>query len=107
MSVLTSRSNTFVVQDVLMFDGKDFTENGFVVVTNGRIERLGSGKAAVPKETPTYSKPGCTLVPGLIDAHVHALGGNVQSIEQSIRFGVTTILDMHNEAENNISLKKV
>lgn len=107
MSSPTGRSNTFVVQGVLIFDGKEFTENGFVVVTNGRIERLGSGVAAVPKDTPIYSKPGCTIVPGLIDAHVHALGGNVHSIEQSIRFGVTTILDMHNETENNVSLKKV
>lgn len=107
MSSATGRSNTFVVQDVIIFDGKAFTENGFVVVTNGKIERLGSGKATVPNDTATYSKPGCTIVPGLIDAHVHALGGNVHSIEQSIRFGVTTILDMHNEAENNVSLKKV
>lgn len=107
MSVSTSESNTFVIQDVLIFDGKEFTENGFVVVSNGKIAELGSGEPAVPIDTPTYSKPGCTIVPGLIDAHVHALGGNVHSIEQSIRFGVTTILDMHNEAENNVHLKKV
>ncbi|KAK7736384.1 hypothetical protein SLS63_003362 [Diaporthe eres] len=106
MSSPTGQSNTFVVQDVIIFDGKEFTENGFIVVTNGRIERLGPGKATVAKDTTTYSKPGRTIVPGLIDAHVHALGGNVHSIEQSIRFGVTTILDMHNEAENNVSLKK-
>lgn len=107
MSDHTAPPNTFVVQDVLIFDGKDFTENGYVVVTNGKIEKLGSGKPAVPTDTLTYSKPGSTIIPGLIDAHVHALGGNVLSIEQSIKFGVTTILDMHNEAENNVRLKKV
>lgn len=107
MSIPTGRPNTFVVQDVLIFDGKHFTENGYVLVTNGKIEKLGSGKAVVPEDTHTYSKPGCTIVPGLIDAHVHALGGDVHSIEQSLRFGVTTILDMHNEAENNVRLKKV
>lgn len=90
-----------------MFDGKDFTENGYIIVSNGKIEKLGSGKAEVPRDTPKYSKPGGTIIPGLIDAHVHALGGHVHSIEQSIRFGVTTILDMHNEAEHNIRLKKV
>lgn len=107
MAVPTDRANTFVVQDALVFDGSKFIENGYVTVRNGKIEKLGSGKAAVPPGTPTYSKPGCTIVPGLIDAHVHALGGNVHSIEQSIRFGVTTILDMHNEAENNVRLRKV
>lgn len=107
MSVPTGQPNTFVVQDVLIFDGKEFTENGHVVVKNGKIEKMGPGKAAVPTGTRIYSRPGCTIVPGLIDAHVHALGGNVHSIEQSLRFGVTTILDMHNEAENNVRLKKV
>lgn len=107
MSVPTGQENTFVVQDVLIFDGKDFTENGHVVVKNGKIEKMGPGKAAIPTGIRVYSKPGCTIIPGLIDAHVHALGGNVHSIEQSLRFGVTTILDMHNEAENNVRLKKV
>ncbi|KAH8744296.1 hypothetical protein F5883DRAFT_440006, partial [Diaporthe sp. PMI_573] len=91
----------------MIFDGKGFTENGYIIVSNGKIKKLGSGKAAVPVDTLTYSKPGCTIVPGLIDAHVHALGGNAHSIEQSIRFGVTTVLDMHNEAENNVRLKKL
>lgn len=36
MSIPTGRSNTFVVQDVLIFDGKHFTENDYVVVTMGR-----------------------------------------------------------------------
>lgn len=107
MSVAIGQSNTFIVEDVLIFDGKRFTENGHIIVSNGKIEKLGSGKAAISRDSPRYSKPGSTVVPGLIDAHVHAFGGSVHSIEQSIRFGVTTILDMHNEAENNVRLKKV
>ncbi|KAI3401098.1 hypothetical protein diail_243 [Diaporthe ilicicola] len=100
------RSNTFVVQDVLIFDGKHFNEQGHVVVTNGKIESLGSGVLFTLPDTPTYSKPGYTIIPGLNDAHVHAIGGDVHSIEQSLRFGVTTILDMHNEAEHNVHLRK-
>ncbi|KAL1873940.1 hypothetical protein Daus18300_003813 [Diaporthe australafricana] len=107
MSVPKSKSSNFVIRDVLIFDGKEFIENGYVVVTNGKIERLGSGVPVTLTDTPTYSKPGCTVIPGLIDAHVHAIGGSVQSIEQSIRFGVTTILDMHNEAEHNVRLRKL
>ncbi|KAK2608025.1 hypothetical protein N8I77_006662 [Diaporthe amygdali] len=107
MSILRGTSDTFVIQDVLIFDGKNFIEKGYVVVTNGKIKELGSGLPVTPTDVPTYSKPGCTVIPGLIDAHVHALGGDVHSIEQSIRFGVTTILDMHNEAEHNVHLRKV
>ncbi|KAG8162231.1 hypothetical protein KVR01_007996 [Diaporthe batatas] len=107
MSVAIGQSNAFVIEDVLIFDGKHFTENGHIIVSNGKIEKMGSGKAVLPGDTLRYSKPGCTIIPGLIDAHVHAVGGNVHSIEQSIRFGVTTILDLNNEVEHNVRLKKL
>jgi imidazolonepropionase-like amidohydrolase len=53
------------------------------------------------------SKPGYTLLPGLIDSHIHALNGNILAIEQSLRFGVTTACDMHNEAIHIAKLKQV
>jgi imidazolonepropionase-like amidohydrolase len=42
-----------------------------VLVSNGRIERVGSASDAVPDGTPTIDVAGRTLIPGLIDAHVH------------------------------------
>jgi imidazolonepropionase-like amidohydrolase len=47
------------------------------------------------------------IIPGLIDAHIHALAGNTNSVEQSLRFGVTTVCDMHNEVEDIMRLKQV
>lgn len=53
------------------------------------------------------SRPGNTLIPGLIDSHIHALGGNNQGIEQSLRFGVTKVCDMHNDPKDNARLSMV
>ena len=39
-----------------------------------------------------------TLIPGLIDAHVHVYQ-DLNFIETAIQYGVTTVLDMHNESE--------
>jgi cytosine/adenosine deaminase-related metal-dependent hydrolase len=41
---------------------------------------------------------GCTLLPGLIDAHMHVFQ-DVELLEIAMRYGVTTVLDMHNEPE--------
>lgn len=46
---------------------------------------------------PVISKPGYTLLPGLVNAHVHGLEGNVDCLEQSLRFGITTVCDQHND----------
>lgn len=52
--------------------------------------------SSLPNDCITVSGVGCTLVPGLIDAHVHSFD-EVQTLRDSLRFGVTTVLDMHSE----------
>lgn len=52
-------------------------------------------------------KSGYTLIPGLIDAHVHCNDGITEALRQSLRFGVTTVGDMHNEIESLHKLKDV
>ena len=83
-------------------------ENGYVLVLDGKIADFGQGEClCTPEGVPVHSKPGSTVLPGLIDAHVHALGGNQLSIEQSLRFGVTTVCDMHCEQHHILALKEV
>lgn len=96
----------FVIQDVRIFTGDRIIERGFVRVAAGQIADVGEGDFEGKAEY-VYSFPGDTLIPGLIDCHIHALGGNMQSIEQSLRFGVTTVCDMHNDPKDNNKLKEV
>lgn len=100
----------FVIEDVKIFTGHDFIDQGFVLIKGGRIATVGSGKFdcdTVDEEPTRISRPGDTLIPGLIDAHIHALLGNLESVEQSLRFGVTTVCDMHNNPSDNENVKKV
>jgi imidazolonepropionase-like amidohydrolase len=98
----------FVLQDVLVFNYKEFTGNGPVIVSGGKTETSGPGKADVPadRNTPTYSEPGFTIMPGFIDAHIHGFSGNIDSIEHSIIFESPPFSTIYNEAENNVALNK-
>src|ERR1700753_4270565 len=91
--------NSFLIRDAIIFNGEEFLEDSIAVVQNGRIIGVQSRDAldTLPKDVQVISKPGHTLIPGLIDAHVHGLEGNVQCLEQSLKFGVTTVCDMHND----------
>ena len=108
MSSSNESSSSFVLADVCIFTGESFIQRGYVFVHKGLITRVGSGQCPDPAPgIPVISKPDHTLLPGLIDAHTHALNGNVLAIEQLLRFGVTTVCDMHNEANHIAKLKLV
>lgn len=96
---------SFLVQDARIFTGEHVLESGNVLVENGTIKYVGSETPNT--DVPIVSGSGSTLIPGLIDAHIHADKGKVIALEQSLRFGVTTVCDMHNEPPNVSKLKKV
>ncbi len=54
-----------------LFDGRGVTEAAGVLVSDGRIERVGSATDTVPEGALAIDLAGRTLMPGLIDAHVH------------------------------------
>ncbi|KAF9879487.1 hypothetical protein CkaCkLH20_03030 [Colletotrichum karsti] len=101
--------NSVLIKDVKIFTGTEIVDEGYVFVLDGKIAEVGKGKFNGDLSTgiTVISRPGDSLIPGLIDAHVHALSGNVNSIEQSLRFGVTTVCDMHNDPRDNAELKKL
>jgi len=81
-----------------------FIDLGYVVVRDGGNEGLGIGRESA-SDLPIISKAGFTILPGQIDSHAHGLGENTVCTEQPIRFGVTTVCDMHNEPKHIKSLK--
>ncbi|KAL2036724.1 hypothetical protein N7G274_010519 [Stereocaulon virgatum] len=97
--------NSVLIKDVRIFTGEEVIESGSVLVKDGVIEYVGS--SAPETDLPAMTMSSSTLIPGLIDAHIHASNGQVLAIEQSFRFGVTTVLDMHNEPKNVASLKQI
>ena len=90
-----SRSTTFVVRDVRVFDGERAANKRTVVVVDGKIVAVGNADAIVPRGAQSIDGAGRTLLPGLIDAHVHVSPiFPREALQQSLAFGVTTVIDM-------------
>jgi len=96
--------STFLIKDVRIFDGRTTIDKGSVLVEDGKISKVSS--SSISFDGTTISKPGHTLIPGLIDVHIHANGGSSLALPQSLRFGVTTVCDMHNEYFHIEKLRK-
>ncbi|CAM3197977.1 amidohydrolase family protein [Nocardioides dubius] len=79
-----------------VFDGSDLIGIRNVTIAEGRIVRVSTDPV---DDTDTIDGTGATLLPGLIDAHVHT---NRESLALALQFGVTTELEMQgtNTQEN-------
>lgn len=99
----TTAGESFVIKDVRIFDGEKMIPRTTVYVEEGRIIRIGR-RIRVPAGTGTVEGQGCTLLPGLIDAHVHAFAE--AQLEQALVFGVTTMIDMFTSVDFMQSIKR-
>jgi imidazolonepropionase-like amidohydrolase len=98
-----------------IFDGRDLLQGaGVVMVDGGRVVGVEPPGVDIPAGCEVLDRPAGTLLPGLIDAHVHLVGDSgpgalerlpefsredlVRTIEQSLRIqlsvGVTTVRDL-------------
>jgi imidazolonepropionase-like amidohydrolase len=92
----------FAVRDVRLFDGERVVEAATVVVREGRVAAAGAG-VTVPPGLPVIDGRGRTLLPGLIDAHVHTWG---DALAETLNFGVTTVLDMFSDPGPHRELRR-
>ncbi len=82
---MESTTETIIVKNATIIDGTgaDPVPNGFVVVENDRIKEVGSGEPGnLPSTACSIDCGGQTLLPGLIDAHVHLGAVDANIIEQ-------------------------
>ncbi|MFF1614406.1 amidohydrolase family protein [Amycolatopsis sp. NPDC058278] len=86
---------TTTITGARVFDGERLTDHTAVRLTGGRITALGDGTLRRPGDEHVDARGG-TLLPGLIDAHVHLLPG---APRQALTFGVTTVLDMFSKPD--------
>ena len=80
---------TFAIVDVTAFDGEAFRQGWDVWIEDGRIRHAGQ-RLDLPEDLPRLDGRGHTLIPGLIDGHVHSF---LSTLGDALRFGVTTVLD--------------
>jgi hypothetical protein len=98
--------SSFLIRDVQIFTGEETIPDGYIHVCDGKITAVGPVSDNPKLSIKTYSKPGHTLLPGLIDCHIHADMANPVALPQALRFGVTTVCEMHNELANVQKLRK-
>lgn len=93
-----SGDRPYVIRGVRVFDGETVHEQQTVVISQGRITAVGDATIAVPPGAEDVAGDGRTLLPGLIDAHVHLpifpITSATEALQQSVAFGVTTSIVM-------------
>jgi imidazolonepropionase-like amidohydrolase len=82
----------FVIRHARIFDGVRVLPSGDVWVRNGVIKAVGP-HLETPPTVAVVDGSGKTLLPGLIDAHVHTMG-QAQFLASALALGVTTEIDM-------------
>lgn len=93
-----------VIKNVRIFDGDRVIQNSAVVIENGRISAVGR-KVKILEGAEVLDGKGQTLLPGLIDAHVHVW--DPQNLKQALAFGVTAVVDMFMNTETMKAIKEM
>ena len=88
-------ANYTLLKNARLFDGNGdhALADSWVLIENDRIASLGRGNAAVPQGTTVVDVAGQTVIPGLIDTHVHTLLMGDEGMRLFIAAGVTAARD--------------
>jgi imidazolonepropionase-like amidohydrolase len=78
-------------KNIRIFDGKQIINECTVIIKGTQILQVGKN-ITVPKEAEIITGEDLTLLPGLIDSHVHAFSWGDLRLEAI--FGATTVMDM-------------
>jgi imidazolonepropionase-like amidohydrolase len=123
----TAQADTVVVTADHMLDvvtGKT-VDNPQITITDGRISAIGSKGAAAPADARHVDLPGMTLLPGLIDMHVHLTADptfsgyryleftdnfwtvvGVSNAKKTVEAGFTTVRNVGSANYDDVALKQ-
>ena len=97
----------YIIKNVNVFDGFEVHQRPkSVLVSEGTIQKIEEEIGDVTEDVILIDGHGCTLLPGLIDAHTHVFR-NVDEVKGALAAGVTTLFDMHNVPDNAVYMKKL
>lgn len=101
--VLHAQSTPVLFRHVRVFDGAAVIPDTDVLIAKGQIQQV--GKDLSPAGAQVIEGAGNTLLPGLIDAHVHI--HSQEALQQALLFGVTTEFDMMMPPQLELRLKSI
>src|SRR5208282_2888848 len=82
------QNGTTAIINAKIFDGERLVDESAVVLKGQYIQSLGEG---APTGATVVDARGATLMPGLIDSHVHT---DIDGLRDALAFGITTELEM-------------
>lgn len=82
------KDKLIAITNAKVFDGECVIDANTVVIKGGKIINVGN---SIPESAEIIDAKGCTLLPGLIDAHSHP---NMECLKLALTFGVTTTYQM-------------
>jgi imidazolonepropionase-like amidohydrolase len=84
---IRSKNKTAII-NAKIFDGEKISNETHLLIEGEIIKSIGG---EIPADAIIVDAFGATLLPGLIDAHVHT---SVESLREALKFGITTELEM-------------
>ena len=96
-----------LLKNARLIDGiADQAQSGVSILIDGeRISQIASGEISVPPDTQVIDLGGKTVLPGLIDTHVHTTFMDKESLPLFLAAGVTTARDVGGKLEKVKQLK--
>lgn len=95
ISSCTSQSVDLIITNVQLFDGETVKSNVYIAIKGEHIVAIDSVLKFQANDT--IDGNGKTIIPGLINAHVHASSSD--ELKETIQAGVFVVLDMHKSDE--------
>ncbi|MCV0384746.1 MAG: amidohydrolase family protein, partial [Erythrobacter sp.] len=78
LTVLSAGHSPVLIQGGVVLDGRGGRiDGGTILVENMRVAQVGSNLAEHPQDVRVIDAGGATVLPGLIDLHIHFMGRNV------------------------------
>src|SRR5687768_902521 len=98
---------TVLLKNARLIDGiVDQPQTGMsILVTGDRISQVGRGEIAAPPDAQVIDLGGKTVLPGLIDTHVHSTLMDRESLPLFLAAGVTSARDVGAKLEKAQALK--
>jgi hypothetical protein len=86
--------------------GRPPVPDSTLVVKQGRILDLGqSSKLRIPAGATVTDESGRTIIPGIIDLHVHVDTNTAVKLRQFALYGVTSVLSMGNDSDEVLAIR--
>lgn len=101
IEVQAQAEGCFQIENVRIFQNGQFKEGMDLLVKGELITQVAS---EIKSDCQTIDGKGKTLLPGLVNAHVHAW--IPYHLKNAVNFGVYTLQDMHSQNETTASLKE-